>query len=293
MKLSPFTEHLVGQIQQKLNLPVIFRHITPEFGGNINEAFKLETSAGNFFIKRNDKNAYPKMFEAEARGLELIKKTNTITVPPVIGQGEFDNHQFLILPFISKGNAKSDFWENFGWSMAKLHLTTSENFGLDYDNYIGSLPQSNKSTTDWTDFFSHQRIEPQLATAVNSKKLNHTQYDLFQKLFVRIKNEFPIEKPALLHGDLWSGNFIANSDGNPVIFDPAVYFGHREMDLAMTMLFGGFHSKFYAAYNDVYPLEKNWKERTKIANLYPLLVHVNLFGGHYVNEVDSVLNHYK
>ena len=293
MKQTPFIEHLVAQIQQKLNQPVIFRHLTPEYGGNINEAFKMDTSAGNFFIKRNDKNSFPKMFEAEARGLELLHQSGAVTVPSVIASGEFENFQFLILPFSSKGNANANFWENFGWSVAKLHQSSAENFGLDTDNYIGSLTQNNKLEKNWTDFFIHQRIEPQLALDVNSKKLNHTQFDLFQTLFTKIKNEFPIEKPALLHGDLWSGNFMANTEGNPVIFDPAVYYGHREMDLAMTLLFGGFHSKFYAAYNDVYPLEKNWKERVKIANLYPLLVHVNLFGGHYIKEIDAVLQQFK
>lgn len=293
MKLSPFTNHVVEVIQQKINIPVIFRHITPEHGGSINEAFKLDTSAGFFFLKKNDAKLYPDMFKCELQGLSFIQNTQTLHTPEIIACGEFEAHQFLILKFTEKGIPGKNYWEDFGYGLAKMHRCTNPYFGFDNDNYIGSLHQINKKESSWSEFFIHHRLEPLVAMALNAKKLNHSHYDLFQNLFKKIGQLFPEENASLVHGDLWNGNCFANTDGHPVIFDPAVYFGHREMDIAMTRLFGGFHSKFYAAYNEVYPLENGWEERIRIANLYPLLVHVNLFGGSYIGEVESVLNHFK
>ncbi len=292
MKLSPFTEHILTEIQSKTGLPVILRHITPEYGGSINESFKLETSAGYFFLKRNDREKFPAMFEKEASGLRLIAQTEKIKVPELIAEGFFENYQFIILRFIEKGISSKTFWEDFGHSMAHLHQTTQNEFGLNEDNYIGSLHQTNKKTTDWTEFFIHARLQPLVSLALTNKKLNHAHYDQFQKLYERLQNIFPLEKPALLHGDFWNGNFMPDSDGHPVVFDPAVYFGHREMDIAMSKMFGGFQEKFYHAYQEVYPLEEGWKNRISLANLYPLLVHVNLFGGSYIGEMEQILKSY-
>lgn len=292
MKSSPFVEHIISEIQKHTGLPVVLRHITPEYGGSINESFKLETSAGYFFLKRNDREKFPSMFQKEAKGLQLIAQKDKIKVPEFIAEGCFENYQFIILRFIEKGISSKTFWEDFGHSMAKLHQETQNEFGLDEDNYIGSIHQSNSKNNDWTNFFIHQRLQPLVSLALTHKKLNHAHYDQFQKLYERLKNIFPNEKPALLHGDFWNGNFMPDVDGHPVIFDPAVYYGHREMDIAMSKMFGGFHEKFYAAYNEINPLAEGWEKRVSLANLYPLLVHVNLFGGSYVGEVEQILKSY-
>lgn len=290
MKLSPFTDHILTEIQQKTNLPIVLRHINPQGGESINESFKIETSSGNFFLKRNDRLLYPNMFVKEAEGLNLLKQNCTIHIPDVISVGEYENYQFLILRFIDKGLAGKTFWEDFGNGLAQLHKHSQTEFGLTQNNYIGSLPQQNKPQKDWTTFFIQERLQPMVAYALTHKKLSHAHYDRFQLLYKKIENFFPEEKPSLLHGDLWNGNFMANADGHPVIFDPAVYYGHREMDIAMTKLFGGFHEKFYSSYHETYPLNDGWEERIKICNLYPLLVHVNLFGGSYKSEVETILN---
>lgn len=289
MKLSPFTEHIITQIQEKTNMPVIFRHITPEHGGNVSEAFKIETSIGNFFLKKNDAQLYPGMFEREEAGLKLLGMSQTLHVPETIAQGVFGSEQFLIQRFVEKGMHSKTFWEDFGHGLANLHKNTQEKFGLDTDNYIGSIPQKNTNYNSWSEFFVHCRLEPMVALAFNNKKLNHSHYDLFQNLYKKIENHFPNEKPALLHGDFWNGNFMPDADGHPLIFDPAVYYGHREMDIAMSLLFGGFHQKFYSSYQEILTLENGWKERARLANLYPLLAHVNLFGGSYVLEVEATL----
>ena len=261
-------------------------------GGCINEAYSLKTNTGKYFVKFNSATAFPGMFEKEAAGLRILADTNTIPVPDVICANIAGKHAYLLLQFIETGKQKNDFWRDFGTLLADLHQNTSDTFGLEQDNFIGSLIQENKQQTDFISFFISQRLEPQLKIARNQGALNQSDTRYFDSLFNKLNNIVPIEKPALLHGDLWSGNFMVNSSGAPCIFDPAVYYGHREADIAMTQLFGGFPDEFYQSYNEACPLEKDWKKRTDIFNLYPLLVHVNLFGGSYAAQVLRIIRHF-
>ena len=169
-----------------------------------------------------------------------------------------------------------------------MHQQTHPKFGLEFDNYIGSLQQSNEQNKNWDDFFIQKRLQAQLSIGDFTANILSD----FDKLFQKIPNIFPAEKTALLHGDLWSGNFLAKGGDTPTLIDPAIYYGNREMDIAMSKLFGGFNSDFYFAYNESYPLENGWEERIQICNLYPLLVHVNLFGGGYINQVKNILSYY-
>ncbi len=267
--------------------------IQPIFGGDINKAAKVISSVGNFFVKWNDANKFPEMFHMESKGLRLLAESHCIKIPKVISENSLIDFSFLLLEWLESGKPKSDFWNHFGKALAKLHQNSNNYFGLDHNNFIGSLYQSNHFHEDWISFFIEERLQPQLKLAFNTYLIDSAVLKAADQLFKVLGEIIPTEPPALLHGDLWSGNFMVDFIGNPCLIDPAVYFGHREMDLAMTKLFGGFSSKFYEAYHFHYPLEKGWDKRMDIHNLYPLLVHVNLFGAQYISQVTSILNKFK
>lgn len=262
------------------------------FGSSISKTWMLETSVGDFFLKHHQNKNFPEMFEAEAKGLRLIGETKSFRVPKVIQVGEENiEESYLLLQFIHERPGSEKMFENFGRSMAELHKNTWKAFGLAHSNYIGSLRQTNAPRGDWVPFFIEERIEPMIKLAVESKHLETSLAVRFERIYKKIENMMPVEVPALLHGDLWSGNFIRQGD-NVVLIDPAIYFGHREADLAMSRLFGGFDESFYGAYNEAFPLEKGWEERAEVFNLYPLLVHVNLFGDQYVTRFMNVIKKY-
>lgn len=266
--------------------------MAPVAGGCINECFEVQTSHGKFFLKKNDAKAYPKMFDSEAKALELLNGRVEGIAPEVIFNGEDGDEIFLILQWIEKGIPRQTFWDDFAQKLSILHHGTNKMFGLDHSNYIGSLLQHNEPMQEWNSFFILQRIEPQLKKAIDEKILSKEIHRSFEKVFVKLADIFPPATPSLLHGDLWSGNFMVAEDGCVRLIDPAVYYGHREMDLAMTKLFGGFDNSFYSAYNNYFPIEKNFDKRADVFNLYPLLVHVNLFGGSYVNEVLAIVKRF-
>jgi len=272
--------------------PVGISEIRSIGGGCINEACSLETNIGKYFIKYNSASAFPGMFKKEALGLKILSDTNAIGIPEVIGSDDTDNFAYLLLQNIESGVAARSFWIDFGTKLADLHHNTSEYFGLDHDNYIGSLVQKNSFHPDFFSFFISERIEPLLKEARNKGAFSHNETRYFESLFKSLHNIIPVEKPALIHGDLWNGNYMVAIDGSPCLVDPAVYYGHREADIAMTQLFGGFHPDFYGAYNQAWPMEKDWQKRMDIFNLYPLLVHVNLFGGSYARQVLQIIRQF-
>ena len=259
-------------------------------GGSINRTYCLITEEKKFFIKLNNSTTYPELFEKEQKGLLLLRNSNCgLFFPNPLYVGQIGEKTFFLMDYIDSSNPNQNFWSDFGHGLARLHRNSQPNFGLDHDNYIGSLIQLNNKKEKWTDFFVVERLMVQEKLAVDQGLLDkQTQINL-EKLYAKVDQLFPDEPPALLHGDLWSGNFMASGEGNPCIFDPAVYYGHREMDIAMTHLFGGFAPKFYDAYQEVYPLENNWEQRIELCNLYPLLVHVNLFGSSYALRVKNIL----
>ncbi len=261
-------------------------------GGCINECYALYTAMETFFLKYNLSTRFPEMFTAESKGLELLKESQQINIPEVLHTGKSEKYSFLLLEFIPEGHKSQGFWEIFGRQLAGLHRISHSSFGLDHDNYIGSIPQKNNPYSRWDEFLIVNRLQPLVSQAYNEGLLNRGDISGFDRLFTRIENILPTEKPSLLHGDLWSGNFRVNVEGQPTLIDPAVYFGHREMDLAMTRLFGGFSNDFYPFYNDEYPLEKGWENRVEFNQLYPLLVHVLLFGTSYALKIRSILRKY-
>ncbi|MFO8130210.1 MAG: fructosamine kinase family protein [Bacteroidales bacterium] len=292
MLTEKLLNHLSAKLSGKLTTATTIRSFRPVSGGDINQAYRLESNNGTFFIKVNNASRYPAMFETEARGLELLGKAGELTVPEVILHGALDDTAYLMLNFIHQSTQMHGFWDAFGNGLARLHKHSWNGFGLDHDNYIGSLPQSNTPQQSWAGFYSEERLRPQINMAQKNGFIDTFTVNQFEALFTQLENIFPEEPPSLVHGDLWGGNYMCGPQGEPVIIDPAVYYGHREMDLGMTRLFGGFHDRFYRSYNEQYPLSPGWEERLDICNLYPLMVHVNLFGPGYAGSVKSILSRF-
>ena len=260
-------------------------------GGSVNQAYELQCHSKSFFIKINQLQAFPKMFEKEVLGLNLLRNSSSIGVPEVLLQGQFEQHSFLILEYVKSGLPNVDYWENFGLGLSELHRNSNSTFGLDCNNYNGSLVQVNTVNNDWCSFFVENRLMEQQRQAREKGRLDAQLSRMLEKLYPKLESVFPKENPALLHGDLWSGNYLVDN-GDPCFMDPAVYYGHREVDIAMSLLFGGFDKTMYEAYNHNFPLEKGWEKRVDVINLYPLLVHVNLFGASYAQRVKSIIKHY-
>ena len=280
---SQIKSNLALCIKEKVHPQIIIYKWTPISGGCINNAIKLQTNKGVFFAKWNPR-AKSNMFKAEYKGLKSLQETNSIYIPEIIA---FEK-DFLLLEFVYPSNPDDHFWENFGRNLAKMHTPLEGKFGLDYNNYIGSLKQLNTKKESWVDFFIQNRLISQLKVGDFSSSVKND----FEKLFIKLPHLFPDERPSIIHGDLWGGNFLVKEHSIPVLIDPAIYFGNREMDIAMSILFGGFHADLYTSYNEVFPLENGWEERVSLCNLYPLLVHVNLFGGGYLNQVKNILSYY-
>ena len=263
-------------------------------GGCINQAAVVRCGTETIFVKWHQRPPEG-FFEAEAEGLRRIAAPGVIQVPAPLAWSDAagDCPAFLAMTWIDgpKGEFDRDaFGRRFGESLAALHRQLSPTYGLDRDNFIGSLPQPNPATSGWVPFFGKHRLGAQLALAEDRGALRPHQITKVEKLIERLPELIPADPGAsLLHGDLWSGNYMIGAAGQPVLVDPAVYCGHREVDLAFTELFGGFPSVFYSAYNAAWPLDPGYRSRRDLYNSYPLLVHVNLFGGGYVRQLMRVV----
>ena len=231
----------------------------------------------------------------EANGLKELAKTNIIEVAEVISVGE----DYILTQYIAQGNKPNNFFENFGRKFAQLHQFHGQQFGFYEDNFIGMNPQWNIPTAEeknnWIVFYFNKRLLYQYKLAEKNNYISSSLRANFIKLESKIEQILKTNDqniPSLLHSDLWAGNFLCNKNGNPVLIDPAVYYGHREADLAITKVFGGFSSSFYDAYIKEYPLEKGWQYRENIYKLYHLLNHLNLFGKSYLAEVEYIVKKY-
>lgn len=290
---SSFINFLQGKFSEFFSSTTVIHSHTAVKGGDINQAFLLETNQGRFLIKVNAAMYGLDMFEKEAKGLLHLAETKSLRVPMPLFDGKYHQELFFVMEYIEPGTASENFWESFGEGIAKLHANSNTHYGFEHNNFIGSLLQPNNKLETWANFYAHQRLIPLAHKANKRGVLENEHVDLIEKISTRLSSIFPDEKPALLHGDLWSGNFMADQQGNPVIFDPAVYFGNREMDIAMSLLFGGFDSSFYTSYHYYYPLPPEWEKRIKLCQLYPLLVHLTLFGGNYHEQVIDVIEKYR
>ena len=262
-------------------------------GGDISEAYLLETETERFFCKINHgENGY-ELFKAEKIGLQAIAQSKTISVPNILLCEPLEKGGFLVMDYIEPKRPTETDYELLGHQLAALHHnTTQDKFGFSSDNYIGNLEQSNSNHTQWAEFYVQERLAPQLQLAKDTGRLNDNEIPSGNQLLTTCKNLFTDTKPSLLHGDLWSGNYLISENGTPYLIDPAVYYGHHEVDIAMTRLFGGFGASFYNAYQEHFAPLGNEKERTDIYQLYYLLVHLNLFGNSYKASVTEILRRY-
>ena len=281
---------LIRQINDTCQLNLELISAKPVGGGDIHQAWRLHTQSGDWFLKTNRTDAL-KLFVCEAHALEAIAQTHTIRCPKPAGHGTFGSHAWLLMEYLPLGHRGNE--RDRGRALALLHhqLEPEGRFGWFEDNYIGHTLQPNGWETDWLHFYGEKRLRHQLELARRAGAPHHL-YDSGLKLIERLPAFFPgyTPRPSLLHGDLWGGNSAFTVDGEPVIYDPASYYGDHEADMAMTELFGGFGSDFYAAYREVFPLDAGYRVRKTLYNLYHILNHFNLFGGSYASSAQRMID---
>jgi len=285
-------ENLSQLLESIYGNPIQIKSFEAIGGGCINETQALKLSNGERVFLKSNPSAPKNFFTAEADGLRLLERSkNGPSVPRPLGISTESNPQFLLLEYIESSSPKVGFASRFGQALAEMHRETQEQYGLDYDNFIGKTVQKNDLESDGLVFFREHRIRFQQELARKTRGLP-TSMDKRLDLFcgkLETLLDLKDEKPALLHGDLWSGNHFASHDQVPYIFDPAVYFGLREADLAMTEMFGRLPEEFYSAYHEVFPTQPGYPERKDLYNLYHLLNHYNLFGGSYLEQADRIV----
>jgi len=267
----------------------------PIAGGDINDTFAVTLADGRGVFVKSNARADARWFPCEARGLAWLAAADAVRLPRVLAVSDEVGPRpfFLVLERIEPAPRRADFDERLGRGLAALHAAGADAFGFHESNFIGSLPQANAPRDTWAAFYGSQRLEPQVRRAVDAGRAPAGWTRLFGRLIARLPDlAGPPEPPARLHGDLWGGNVLADERGEPCLIDPAVYGGHREMDLAMLRLFGGVGPKCVAAYHEAFPLAAGHEARVPLCQLYPRLVHVNLFGGGYVHDVESALRSY-
>lgn len=267
--------------------------VSPVGGGSINDTYRLTLGSKTFFCKVNSAVKFPHLFDKEKQGLDLIARQTVIRTPEVIDSFEAEEHQVLLLEWIKSGDKNKEYWRKFGRQLAAMHAVSGPHFGYASHNYMGSVEQLNTPSPDWIHFFTSQRLQRMLDLCLSQHLLAARHQKLFDKLYDVLPQLFDNQqKPALLHGDLWSGNYMCSENGDPVLIDPAVYFGHPAVDLGMTTLFGGFPPDFYEAYAYHLPLPPEYNKQWQVANLYPLLIHLLLFGRSYLPQIESTLQQF-
>ncbi|NNF96137.1 MAG: fructosamine kinase family protein [Halobacteria archaeon] len=281
-------EHIAQAIATATGKPFDFQRADTVGGGCINSAYRVVGTQAAYFIKLNRAERLD-MFEAEAEGLQALAAARAIRVPLPVCAGVDGNQAYLVMEYFEGGGGNSGAAESFGQQLARMHQHTSDQFGWHRDNTIGSTPQPNTLKDDWLGFWREHRLGYQLSLAeqrgapISLQRKGEQLMQAMPNLFTDYQ-----PKPSLLHGDLWSGNYAVTHEGEPIIFDPAVYYGDREADIAMTELFGGFPQRFYAAYNEIWPLDSGYQLRKTFYNLYHILNHFNMFGGGYAGQAERM-----
>jgi fructosamine-3-kinase len=259
-------------------------------GGDINAAHELVLRDGRHVFVKTQARALPQLFAHEASGLRWLAAAGALRVPEVLASSDEPGAAFLALAFVQCAAPRRDYAELLGRGLAALHRSGAPGFGLDYDNYLATLPQLNQRLPTWPRFYAERRLQPLLERAVAHGWASARMRRGLERVIENMEQWCgEPEPPARLHGDLWGGNALCDEQGAPVLIDPAVYGGHREIDLAMMRLFGGFSQHVFDAYDEAYPLSAGHEERVPLYQLYPLLAHVNLFGSSYVASLERAL----
>lgn len=282
-----FLRHIEARLEQN-GLTLNLRSITADSGGCINQGFRVRDNNGqSYFVKRNQPHLI-EMFKAEYLALEQMQQISQLAIPKPLAFGKTIEHSFIIMSYLPLQSSGDE--SELAQGIAQMHKIVEKNYGWQYNNTIGSTPQSNHQHSNWLDFWIQQRLNPQL------KRLAQNGYhqgllECADKLYIRVEQMLSEHQPpaSMCHGDLWSGNVAYVQNGQAAIFDPALYYGDRETDLAMTELFGGFSQRFYTAYNEVFPIENEYRERKILYNLYHILNHANLFGGSYISQAQNII----
>jgi len=285
-------DYLSKVLSDQLEETLTIKNVSSVGGGSISSTYKISTTNRAFFLKVNSSRNAEEMFRAEVKGLEILRKFSAFSIPEIITVLADRYNTFLIMELIESAVKTKSYWQDLAVKLANLHKQSNSNFGLRYDNFIGSLPQINSFESDWQAFFIDQRIAPMVKMAFDDGLMEKQEKISLESALIQITDFMPKELPALIHGDLWSGNLMTDSIGEPCLIDPAVYFGHREMDMAFSHLFGGFSQEFYSVYQEVYPMEPGFSQRLDLYNLYPLLVHLNLFGRSYIGQINSIVGRF-
>ena len=281
---------VTSELERRAGICVDAAGATVVGGGSINQAFRVCGEGGPLFVKINDADALP-AFEAEAEGLAALEAGGGIAVPATVALGCAGDTSYLVLEWVELGGKTTAAQARLGTGLARQHRNTAESFGWHRANTIGATLQTNTPTPSWQEFLGDQRLGYQLSLAAQ-QGFPEAGLARGRRLLGRLEEFFQGRNPeaSLLHGDLWSGNWGADSAGTPLIYDPAVYYGDREADLAMTRLFGGFGGAFYSAYEREWPLDAGWEARVDLYNLYHLLNHYNLFGASYLQQIRGCLD---
>jgi len=290
--MSGYWQQIEEQLAQQLGKSITFTAFQAQGGGCINQAWRVQDQDGQtWFVKMNQAHLLD-MFAVEYQALQTIQQSNTIRVPEPMLYGTAEQYSFLLLEYIdfsARSNAREA-----GKQLAIMHQVTGERFGWHQDNFIGTSEQKNTQADDWIHFWQQQRLGFQLDLAKHNG-FSHKAYDNGLRLQQDLKALFSgrTVKPSLLHGDLWGGNLSYTHEENgsvPVIYDPALYYGDHETDLAMTELFGGFSSDFYTSYREHFPIDQGYAVRKTLYNLYHILNHFNLFGGGYSSQAEGMIS---
>ncbi len=289
---NSFLTHLEQQLSEPAGKAIKIKATKQVYGGDISLAYIITTNERKYFIKVNHTSPAD-MFEKEYNGLKKLRSKSVLKIPESIMYGTFETDFYLLMECLERGKPTQQTWKELGEGLAVLHKQTQLQFGFEEDNYIGALPELNTLCDSWAEFYATQRILPLIYKNFEDGKCTKTDVQDAETICKKLADIFPDEPAALLHGDLWSGNFMACNTVEAAVYDPAVYYGHREMDIAMTLLFGGFDKQFYSDYNESYPLQNGWQNRVALCQLYPLLFHLNLFGNSYYKQVKRVLDMYK
>ncbi len=262
--------------------------LLPVSGGDINQAYCAELEDGRRLFVKHHAHAPRGMFRAEAAGLAWLSAAGALPLPTVLAAGD----EFLALGWVEQRPRGAHFDERLGRGLAALHRAGAQGFGADAPNFIGTLPQDNTPQPSWSAFYGRARLLPQLMRARDTGALPDATCTGLERLIAALGGLLSEEPPSRLHGDLWAGNVMSDEAGGPMLCDPAPYGGHREVDLAMMRLFGGVSARVFSAYEEAFPLERGVSERVPLYQLYPLLVHVNLFGGGYAASVAAIVRRY-